>query len=109
MIHAEATTNAQAMGWAWADENTHKYGGAPHGTVYLGALTGILQALRSHTDRQRLAIKTDCQQAIAAIEAAQSGRKPTTPSGRKNFPLIQAVLDEIRRHNAPVSFHDIDD
>lgn len=57
MIHAEAATNAQAMGWAWADENTHKYGGAPCGTVYLGALTGILLALRFHTDPQRLAIK----------------------------------------------------
>lgn len=49
-MHAEAATNAQAMGWAWADENTHKYGGAPCGTVYLGALTGILLALRFHTD-----------------------------------------------------------
>lgn len=97
------------MGWAWADENTHKYGGAPRGTVYLGALTGILQALRSHTGSQRLAIKTDCHQAIAAIEAARSGHKPTTPSSRKNFPLIQAVLDEISRHNASVSFHDIDE
>ena len=109
MIHAEAATNAQAMGWAWADENTHKYGGAPCGTVYLGALTGILLALRFHTDPQRLAIKTDCHQAIVAIEAARSGHKPTTPSSRKNFPLIQAVLDEISRHNAPVSFHDIDE
>lgn len=109
VIHAEGNGYAQAMGWAWADENTHKYGGAPHGTVYLGALTGILQALRFHTGSQRLAIKTDCQQAIAAIEAAQSGRKPTTPSGRKNFPLIQAVLDEISRHKAPVSFHAIDE
>ena len=109
MIHAEATTNAQAMGWAWADASTHKYGGAPCGTVYLGALTGILLALRSHTGPQHLAIKTDCQQAIAAINAARSGHKPTTPSGRKNFPLIQAVLDEIRRHNAPVSFHAIDE
>ena len=97
------------MGWAWADENTHKYGGAPCGTVYLGALTGILLALRFHTDPQRLAIKTDCHQAIVAIEAARSGHKPTTSSSRKNFPLIQAVLDEISRHNAPVSFHDIDE
>lgn len=109
MIHAEGNGVAQAMGWAWADENTHKYGGAPRGTVYLGALTGILQALRSHTGSQRLAIKTDCHQAIAAIEAARSGHKPTTPSSRKNFPLIQAVLDEISRHNASVSFHDIDE
>ena len=97
------------MGWAWADENTHKYGGAPCGTVYLGALTGILLALRFHTGPQRLAIKTDCQQAIVAIEAARSGRKPTTPSSRKNFPLIQAVLNEMIRHNAPVSFHAIDE
>lgn len=109
MIHAEAATKAQAMGWAWADENTHKYGGAPCGTVYLGALTGILLALRFHTGPQRLAIKTDCHQAIVAIEAARSGHKPTTSSSRKNFPLIQAVLDEISRHNAPVSFHDIDE
>lgn len=109
MIHAEAATKAQAMGWAWADENTHQYGGAPCGTVYLGALTGILLALRFHTGPQRLAIKTDCHQAIVAIEAARSGHKPTTPSSRKNFPLIQAVLDEISRHNAPVSFHDIDE
>ncbi|PKU92104.1 ribonuclease H [Bifidobacterium thermophilum] len=109
MIHAEGNGVAQAMGWAWADENTHKYGGAPRGTVYLGALTGILQALRSHTGSQRLAIKTDCHQAIVAIEAARSGHKPTTPSSRKNFPLIQAVLDEISHHNAPVSFHDIDE
>lgn len=109
VIHAEATSDAQAMGWAWADASTHKYGGAPCGTVYLGALTGILLALRSHTGPQHLAIKTDCQQAIAAINAARSGHKPTTPSGRKNFPLIQAVLDEIRRHNAPVSFHAIDE
>ena len=109
MIHAEAHSDAQAMGWAWADENTHKYGGAPCGTVYLGALTGILLALRSHTGSQRLAIKTDCQQAIAAIAAARSGHKPTTPSSRKNFPLIQAVLNEISRHNAPVSFHAIDE
>lgn len=109
VIHAEATSDAQAMGWAWADASTHKYGGAPCGTVYLGALTGILLALRSHTGPQHLAIKTDCQQAIAAINAARSGHKPTTPSGRKNFPLIQAVLDEIRRHNAPVSFHVIDE
>lgn len=109
MIHAEGNGVAQAMGWAWADENTHKYGGAPCGTVYLGALTGILLALRFHTGPQRLAIKTDCQQAIVAIEAARSGRKPTTPSSRKNFPLIQAVLNEISRHNAPVSFHAIDE
>ncbi|WP_455677297.1 hypothetical protein [Pseudoscardovia suis] len=109
VIHAEATSDAQAMGWAWADASTHKYGGAPCGTVYLGTLTGILLALRSHTGPQHLAIKTDCQQAIAAIDAARSGRKPTTSSGRKNFPLIQAVLNEISRHNAPVSFHAIDE
>lgn len=97
------------MGWAWADEHTHRYGGAPGGTIYLGTLAGILHALRCHTDRRRLAIKTDCLQAIAAIEAARSGRMPTTPAGRKNFPLIQAVLDEVKRHGASVSFHAIDE
>lgn len=97
------------MGWAWADADTHRYGGAPYGTVYLGTLTGILMALRAHTERRRLAIKTDCLQAIAAIHAAQSGRRPTTPAGRKNFSLIEAVLDEVRRHGAAVSFHTTDE